>query len=49
MANVAPSVNITEKIHKEVKDLKTKKSMNMLYLSGLLKGDKAYNATVFFP
>jgi hypothetical protein len=44
--NVSPSLNAAEKVHKEVKDLRTKKAMNLLYLSGVLKGDKAYNATV---
>jgi hypothetical protein len=43
---VSPSVNATEKLRKEVKDLRTKKAMNMLYLSGMLKGDKAYAAKV---
>ena len=44
--NVSPSLNMVEKNRKEVKDLKTKKALNMVYLSGALKGDKGYNASV---
>jgi hypothetical protein len=45
-SNVTPSVNRAEKSHKDARDLKMKKEMNMIYLSGLLSADKSYNANV---